>query len=345
MCEEKEMIANLGKKVQQIQQDFDTQNKTIQILMKSNKQLIDWIDDIVQEQEHYKENCFFEISDPRLQQTEEFWYPNVASVEETLENIVHHGKSIARYGDGEFSTIYGRVRHKFQTERDDKLAKRLLEVLHSEDDKLMIAIADNYGSLDRYSEQAKREIRYYMTRAVRKEHLRILQQDRRYYNAYVTRPYVMYNDVQTECPRVRFERLKKIWEKRNCIFVEGKFTALGIGNDLFSCVKGIGRIICPAENAFQAYDKILECCLSQSKDKLFLLALGPTAAVLAYDLCNEGYQAVDIGHIDLEYEWFLKGQGCRTEVIGKYNNELAGGNNPVRIENQEYQSQMIADFS
>ena len=76
-----------------------------------------------------------------------------------------------------------------------------------------------------------------------------------------------------------------------------------------------------------------------------MLALGPTAAVLAYDLCNEGYQAVDIGHIDLEYEWFLKGQGCRTEVIGKYNNELAGGNNPVRIENQEYQSQMIADFS
>ena len=94
-----------------------------------------------------------------------------------------------------------------------------------------------------------------------------------------------------------------------------------------------------------AYDKILECCKDQAKDKLFLLALGPTATVLAYDLCKIGYQAVDIGHIDLEYEWFLKGQGCRTEIVGKYNNELAGGDKPVEIQDKQYQSQIIADFS
>ena len=81
------------------------------------------------------------------------------------------------------------------------------------------------------------------------------------------------------------------------------------------------------------------------KDKLFLLALGPTATVLAYDLCKMGYQAVDIGHIDLEYEWFLKGQGCRTEIVGKYNNELAGGDKPVEIKDKQYQSQIMADFS
>lgn len=93
---------------------------------------------------------------------------------------------------------------------------------------------------------------------------------------------------------------------------------------MFSGAESIQRIIGPAENAFHAYDKILECCKDQAKDKLFLLALYPTATVLAYDLCKMGYQAVDIGHIDLEYEWFLKGQGCRTEIVGKYNNELAG---------------------
>ena len=62
----------------------------------------------------------------------------------------------------------------------------------------MVAIADNYGSLERYSEQAKREIRFYLTRQVRKEHLQILKRDRKYYNAYVTRPYVMYNDSKTD---------------------------------------------------------------------------------------------------------------------------------------------------
>lgn len=139
----------------------------------------------------------------------EYWYPDIASVEETLDEIVNHGKSIARFGDGEFATIYGRVRHKFQTEQDDRLAARLLDVLASEDDRLMVAIADNYGGLERYSEQAKREIRFYLTRQVRKEHLQILKRDRKYYNAYVTRPYVMYNDSKTDCSQKRFENLKK----------------------------------------------------------------------------------------------------------------------------------------
>lgn len=84
---------------------------------------------------------------------------------------------------------------------------------------------------------------------------------------------------------------------------------------MFSGAESIQRIIGPAENAFHAYDKILECCKDQTKDKLFLLALGPTATVLACDLCKMGYQAVDIGHIDLEYEWFLKGQDAGLKLL------------------------------
>ena len=33
------------------------------------------------------------------------------------------------------------------------------------------------------------------------------------------------------------------------------------------------------------------------------------------------------------------------KITGKYNNELAGGENPVSIENREYRNQIIADFS
>lgn len=341
-----EIITNFKEQLNNLQQRVELQEKTSQVLLKSNKQLIDWIDDIVKEQEHYKENCFFEISDPRVQsENDNYWFPQIATVEETLDNIVNKRKSIARFGDGEFAAIYGRVRHKFQTEQDERLAARLLEVLQSENENLMIAIADNYGTLDNYSEQARREIRYYMTRQVRKEHLQVLKKERKYYNAYVTRPYVMYNDTKTEKPKTRFERLKEIWKNKDCVFVEGKYTALGVGNDLFSKANSIKRIIGPAENAFHAYDEIIQCCMQQSKEKLFLLALGPTATVLAYDLSQAGYQAVDIGHIDLEYEWYLKGQGCRTEITGKYNNEVAGGNHPVKLQSEEYQSQVIDDFS
>ena len=123
------------EQINELNEQFQRQENAIQILLKSNKQIIDWVDDIVKDQEHFRENYFFEISDPRLKEEEtEYWYPDIASVEETLDEIVNHGKSIARFGDGEFSTIYGRVRHKFQTEQDDRLAARLLDVLASADD-------------------------------------------------------------------------------------------------------------------------------------------------------------------------------------------------------------------
>ena len=36
------------------------QEQTTQVLLKSNKQIIDWVDDIVKDQEHFRENYFFE---------------------------------------------------------------------------------------------------------------------------------------------------------------------------------------------------------------------------------------------------------------------------------------------
>lgn len=38
-----------------------------------------------------------------------------------------------------------------------------------------------------------------------------------------------------------------------------------------------------------------------------MISLGPTATVLAYDLFKAGYQAIDFGHVDVEYEWWRMG--------------------------------------
>ena len=40
---------------------------------------------------------------------------------------------------------------------------------------------------------------------------------------------------------------------------------------------------------------------------LVLLALGPTATVLAARLVKVGVQALDVGHIDVEDMWYLMG--------------------------------------
>ena len=59
-----------------------------------------------------------------------------------------------------------------------------------------------------------------------------------------------------------------------------------------------------------------------SKDHLVIIALGATATVLAYDLTLDGYQALDLGHIDIEYEWFLRGAKTAISIPGKYTNEV-----------------------
>ena len=76
------------------------------------------------------------------------------------------------------------------------------------------------------------------------------------------------------------------------------------------------------------------------KNKLILLALGPTATVLAYDLSKLGYQAIDIGHIDIEYEWFLQGAKEKVAIENKYVGEAKGGRDIKSIDNKEYLQQI-----
>lgn len=58
MSNKDKIITELLEKTQQMQEHMELQEKTIQILLKSNKQIIDWIDDIVKDQEHFRENYF-----------------------------------------------------------------------------------------------------------------------------------------------------------------------------------------------------------------------------------------------------------------------------------------------
>ena len=57
------------------------------------------------------------------------------------------------------------------------------------------------------------------------------------------------------------------------------------------------------------------------KDDLVLIALGPTATVLAYDLSKENIWALDMGHFDIEYEWFLAKTDKKIPVKNKHVNE------------------------
>ena len=89
------------------------------------------------------------------------------------------------------------------------------------------------------------------------------------------------------------------------------------------------------------YDEILSTLKQESKDSLIILALGPTATILAYDLAKEGYQALDLGHIDIEYEWFKMKSAEKVKISNKYTNEVTGGEEVLEYKNNEYKKQKL----
>jgi glycosyltransferase family protein len=128
--------------------------------------------------------------------------------------------------------------------------------------------------------------------------------NRKYYSSMISRFYIEYKD-KSKIPYY-IKKLKQIWDKKDILIIEGEMSRLGVGNDLFNNSKSIKRILCPAINAFNVYEKIISQAKKIDKSNLILLALGPTSSVLAYDLYKIGYQVIDVGHIDIEYEWFLR---------------------------------------
>lgn len=275
-----------------------------------------------------------------------FWYivlrksqkqiPQIASIEETIQKIVREGCSVSRFGDGEILLTNNKA-IGFQ-KADSKLGERLKEVLQSNADGHIVCLSDTFTDIYRYNRKARR---FWRTHFFIYGHIwdNLLIPNKQYYNTFVTRPYMDFAQ-KTQCGKW-FHDMQAIWQDRNIIFIEGDKSRLGVGNDLFHNAKSIKRILCPPTSAFDKYDSIINEAVKQNKDVLFLIALGPTATVLAYDLHKKGYQAIDIGHVDIEYEWWRMNAKRKVKIQNKYVNEAVGGN-IVSVAGEEYESQIIA---
>ncbi len=273
----------------------------------------------------------------------------IASSMETIQKIANEGYSIARFGDGELGYI-NKIGLYFQ-DYNENIAKRLSEVLNSNEEKLLIGIplAINSKFCENYIGYAK-EYWTVWNRKNKFKILKFLKKNKKYGSAQISRFYLDYKDKSQVAEYV--EVLKKIWENKELLIIEGEKSRLGVGNDLFDGAKKIERILCPAENAFDKYDEILNEVKKQNKDKLILLALGPTATILSYDLHKCGYQTVDIGHVDIEYEWFLRKATTKVKIEGKYMGESGVMNqkedskeerlNIENVNDEKYNSQIIS---
>lgn len=269
--------------------------------------------------------------------------PHILNAFDTIKMVQDNNLSISRYGDGEFDLMLN-INHPKYQKTNTQLHEKLWETFSSKNSKLLVCIPDVFeeNSLDKLTRTARK----HWLRFVRKNRLKLydfFDTGNIYGDSLVTRHYMDIEDKTNS--EEYFNLIKKLWKNREVIVVEGRYTRFGVGNDLLSETNSIKRILCPECDAFAKYDIILKTCRenASNEDVLFLLALGPTATVLAYDLTDMGFQAIDIGHLDIEYEWFLSHANKKIKVENKYVNEtddiITEGTDSLK--NEEYNSSII----
>lgn len=265
--------------------------------------------------------------------------PIVKSTDDTIDKLLSGRVSISRYGDGEFSLMNGK-NLIFQPYHKE-LGEKLKEIINSSKENHIVGIPDIFDDLDIYTDKSKTYWIKYLN-LNRNRIYKVLNLNKTYYDSLVTRLYIDCKDKHKV--EQRFNKMRLLWSDRDIVVIEGEKSRLGIGNDLFDNTKSIERIICPSKDAFSKYDKIIDEVRKQDKYKLILIALGPTATVLAYDLALEGYHAIDIGHIDIEYEWFLQGATEKCPVKNKYIGEVDGGTAILSINDSKYKNEIISNL-
>ena len=225
-------------------------------------------------------------------------FPQVLTTVETIELMVKNKASLCRYGDAEFDICNQENELDPYQRPSDKLTNRLIEILQSPiDDRVVICIPPfnyKYNNIEKYYGELSFWQWYWLKKYNR---IKPLLNKNIYGNSFVSRDAVFFEN--------ELSFIKQIWEKRDVVFVYGENGRLDLNSDLFDNINQYKTLLVPPTHAFDKYDDILDKCMREDKNRLFLIAAGPTATVLAYDLSKEGYQALDIGHLPNCYEQYL----------------------------------------
>lgn len=237
--------------------------------------------------------------------------------EELLEKLHDEPLALARFGDGEFAVVQGIGGPNFQA-YDNGLQTRLREILYADHPNVMIAVPVYLNDTSMLHYYSKAYWEAYI--AEHQAFIRSLDTGKIYANTGVTRPYIDLAD-RSRCSAI-FDQFKRLWHNRRVLIVEGRKTRFGVNNDLLHGASVVHRILCPETDAYGSYDVIKhEVMRIADRYDLILAALGPTATVLCYDLGIQQCQAIDIGHLDIEYEWYRKKAVWKVQVGNKYVNE------------------------
>ncbi len=203
-------------------------------------------------------------------------YPHVLDESASLDRILA-GASIARYGDGEFKMAGHGAGIKSQA-ADERLSERLRNIL-IDSGSCMVGIPNIHSDTPKVEFWGKHQ-----------RYCALLEESRRYVSSFITRP----DSAPWIDEPSYWERLESLWVGHDVTLVRG--SAKGLTPEDLIGAGTVTEILAPRQGAWFEYAALLKRI---GKPKRAILCLGPTATVMAVDLCARGVHAIDLGHAAL----------------------------------------------
>lgn len=220
-------------------------------------------------------------------------YPQTLTEAETLEAALA-GRSIARFGDGEFRLAVGG--RAISQEANPKLADELRFMLARRTHAL-VCIPRIDGALPK--DKVNGWMRYTEPRFVK-----LLDPRRTYGSAFITRP-----DSAPSIDNEKYwNRFRDCWRERDCTLVIG--SQRSITTDMMAEAKSIRVVDGTYHDSYAEIDRIEQEVGEPAPPARVILCLGATATVLAERLARKGVHALDLGHAGMFIRRRERGQAA-----------------------------------
>jgi hypothetical protein len=220
-------------------------------------------------------------------------YPDVVDEMHTLQ-LVASGRSISRYGDGELKMASHDAGIKSQ-ESNGQLSERMREILLNSGDCL-VGIPNIKDVVARHVSDQKVE---HWARFMR--YGRLLNPKRTYVSSFITRP----DSAPWINAKEYWSLLETLWKGHDVTLVRGSGKSLTAERLMEWGAGSVTEIMAPRQHAWAEYDDLMKRI---GQPKRALLCVGPTATVMAVDLCKKGVHAIDCGHVGMFLKRYYAGE-------------------------------------
>ncbi len=236
--------------------------------------------------------------------------PNILDRKDTIHLLVNSNLSLARFGDGELSLAAGHsIPHQAYNK---KLADKIIDILKNKQKNLLVGINHwyFYCEYDPKKNNFSKQFELEMMPFFRKEVLKYINLDTIYCNAGITGFGTL--------SEAEYNEYKKIWNNKDILIVTCQEMLLQTKYNIYDNAKHIDYIFVPNKDSYSEYKPTLDKIKTYDKNTLIILMAGPLSKVLASDLANIGYRALDLGHLMKSYDYYRKGIDITSETVKEF---------------------------